>query len=290
MKIGLICSLKWERSIVIEIYYRALKNIYGDIKLINTPSDAHGLDVIFIGNDHFQFHVDVWNTDAFIDICNKENIKVVFIGAEKIKNTVYPMADILLDRANQIKNLTHYMWDVEDVKLLNKKILGYAASKYYENCVDTSNKINKCIFIGQTLEPHYKDRRDALSKIGQYIDIDIISSKDYYSPNVKEHWKDYLQKIAQYRFVFCPRSGTSNAIPFRFYEGLLTDTIPILQVQSDTMKYHPEEAALKDVIFFEKIEELSDKLKNFTHERCTSKIWFEDKLIKTFKEDNIYLP
>lgn len=290
MKIGLICSLKWERSIVIEIYYRALKNIYGSIKLIETPSDAHGMDMIFIGNDHFQDHVLIWNTDLFIKICNEENIKVVVIAAEKIKNTVYPMADVLLDKINKINNLIHYMWDIEDVKILNKKILGYAASKYYENCVDSSKKINKCIFIGQISVRHYNDRREALSKIGNYIDIDIISSKDYHKHHIKENWRDYLQKIAQYRFAFCPRSGTSNAIPFRFYESLLTDTIPILQVQNNTMNYHQEELNLKDVIFFEKIEELSDKLKNFPYERCKSKIWFEDKLIKIFKEDNIYLP
>lgn len=290
MKVGIICYMDWNRSIVIENYYYAIKNLYGDVKLINQPSDANGLDMIFIGNDHFGHHVLVWNTNEFINICNNQNIKVIVIGGEKVYNTVWKHNVPQFEKIIKIKDIKYYMWDVEDHKLTNRKMLGYAVSSHYKNCVNTENKINKCIFIGQTLEKHYQDRRDALNKIGKYIDIDIISSKDYYKINVKENWKDYMQTIANYKFVFCPRSGTSNAIPFRFYEGLLTNTIPILQVHSDTLDHHPEEAAIKDCIFFEQVEELKDKLANFNYDRCTSNIWFEDKIKRVLTEDGIYVP
>jgi hypothetical protein len=54
MKIGIVCYMKYKRSIVIENYYYAIKNLYGDVKLIEKPSDAIGLDMIFIGNDHLR--------------------------------------------------------------------------------------------------------------------------------------------------------------------------------------------------------------------------------------------
>ena len=289
MKVGIICYMDYDRSIVIENYYYAIKNLYGDVTLIKQPSDAIGLDLIFIGNDHFGHHVPIWNTDEFINICNEQNSKIVVIGGEKVYNTQWNHNVPQFERINKIKNIYYYMWDIDDHKLTGCKMLGYAVSSYYKDCVNTQNKINKCIFIGQALDNDYQDRRDALNKISKYIDIDIISSKDYYNKNTKDHWKDYMQTIANYRFVFCPRSGKSNAIPFRFYEGLLTQTIPILQIYSNTLDHHPEESEIKDCIFFEQVEELQDKLANFKYERCTSNIWFEDKIRRVLTEDNIYL-
>jgi hypothetical protein len=281
--VGIICYLPYTRSIVISIYYYAIKNIYGNVRIIEKPSDLDGLDIVIIGNDHFGYHTLIWDNDEFVNKCNNNNIQVIVIGAEKIKNTVYPHNEKLLNTLSKIKNLKHYVWDVEDAKLLNKEILGYAPSLYYKNCVDTKNKKNKCLFIGQYQPSQYEERRKILSTINNYIETDIIT-------DFQGDWKDYLQLYAGYKYALCPISGTSNAIPFRFYEAMLVDTIPILQVRSDTLAYHSDESKLKDCIFFQQADELKDILLNFNADRCHSKLWLEDKIINKFTKDEIFLP
>lgn len=281
--VGIVCYLPYKRSIVISIYYHAIKNLYGDVRIVEKPSDLEGLDMVFIGNDHFGHHTLVWDNDDFINRCNNNNIHLIIIGAEKIKNTIYPHNDRLWDKANCVKNLKYYLWDVEDVKLLNREILGYAASIHYKDCVNTSDKKNKCLFVGQFDQPQYAERRRTLGIINKYIQTDIIT-------NFQGDWKEYLQLYAGYKYALCPISGTSNSIPFRFYEAMLVDTIPILQVRSDTLQYHPDEASLPDCIYFQKPEELANILPNFKYERCNSKLWLEDKIRNKLKKDGIFVP
>ena len=292
MKIGIICNMDYKRSIVIENYYYAIKNLYPDLKIITKPSDAADFDIIFIGNDHFSYHVAIWNTDEFINICNNKNIKVIVIGGEKVHNTVYVHNIPYQNRIRQIKNIKYYMWDVEDVEITGDPIIGYAVSSYYKNKIPVGSKLNKCIFIGQINEKHYQDRRNALGEISKYIDIDVISSADFgaRSTNKQDSWQEYIETIAKYKFIFSPRSGTSDSIPFRFYEGLLVNTIPIQQVTDKTLLHHPMEAAIPECIFFKHINELQNKFNNYSYERCNTELWFEDKIKNQLLKDEIYVP
>jgi hypothetical protein len=93
-----------------------------------------------------------------------------------------------------------------------------------------------------------------------------------------------------YTYSLCPVSTNSNGIPTRFYEALLTNCIPILQVRKNTLEFYKEEAQVKEAIFFEDVDELKEKIKNHQYKRCETQIWGEDKMMKLFQEDGIPVP
>lgn len=283
MKPGIICDLSYTRSLLIENYYHSIKNIYGDAKLIKGVDDLLDIDILFIGNDHFLHHKNIWLNDLFIDTCNKKNIKVVIIGGEKIFNTHYEWNVLLQNSLSKFNNIHQYVWDVEDSIILNKKIIGYPISKHYSQFFQNTKKNNKCLFIGQYKAEPYAERRKVLDNIQKYIETDIMT-------DVPGNWKEYLNLYSEYKYALCPFSTYSNGIPTRFYEALLTNCIPILQVRSNTLNYYPEEASIPECIFFEDVEELQYKIGKNEYSYCKSKLWAEDKMIKLFKEDGIPVP
>lgn len=283
MNVGIVCDRSYQRSLLIENYYYAIKNIYGAVKIVNNANDLDGVDLLFIGNDHFIPHRDVWWNGYFLDKCNSNNIFVVVIGGEKILNTDYPH-NIELQKSIESLNKHHqYVWDVNDAKILNKRIIGYPMSRHYADLFKCKSKENKCLFIGQYDHNFYAERRHVLDNINKYIPTDIKS-------NLNNSWKEYLDMYCGYKYSLCPLSTNSNGIPTRFYEALLTDCIPLLQVRDDTLEYYPEESKIPECIFFKNVEELEHKLKNHPYEYCESKLWAEDKMKKMFKEDGIPVP
>ena len=95
-----------------------------------------------------------------------------------------------------------------------------------------------------------------------------------------------METLAKYRFVFYP-IGNGNFLAFRFYEILLAKSIPICQVRKNTLKYYDIEAKFDDCIFFEQVEELPEKIQNFTLQHSSSELWAEDYLGKILKRDGL---
>lgn len=283
MNVGIICERSYQRSLLIENYYYIIKNLYNDVKEIKNIEDLSGVDLLFIGNEHFGYHRNIWFNHEFLQKCNSQKTKVVIIGGEKILNTHYPECALMQSAIESLNDHHQYVWDVEDAKIMNKKIIGYPMSKYYKQFFNCSEKNNKCLFIGQYTHPVYKERQHVLNQIHNYVETDIMTEL----PN---NWQEYLSIYCKYKYSLCPISTYSNGIPTRFYEALLTNCIPILQVREDTLKYYQDEASVPEAIFFHNVEELKEKILNHKYERCETQIWGEDKFKKLFKEDGIPVP
>ena len=283
MNVGIICERSYQRSLLIENYYYIIKNLYGNVREVKTIEDLSSIDLLFIGNEHFGYHRNIWFNGDFLNKCNAQKTKVVIIGGEKILNTHYPECASMQNAIEGLIDHHQYVWDVEDAKLMNKKIIGYPMSRHYKQFFDCSKKNNKCLFIGQYTSSVYEERRHVLNKIHDYVETDIMTDL----PNT---WQEYLSIYSKYKYSLCPISTYSNGIPTRFYEALLTNCIPILQVREDTLKYYPDEAAVPEAIFFHNVEELKEKIANHKYQRCETQIWGEDKFKKLFKEDGIPVP
>lgn len=283
--IGAVCDISYGiKSTVIPTYYHALKNLYGEVRLVSRPEDLDGLTSVFVGNDHFGPHRNIWCSDWFLNKCNTNNIQVILIGAEKICNSPYYKSAVEMHKQiNRFNRIVHYVWDVEDSIVLNKKILGYSLSRHYSGCVDTNTKKHdRCVFIGNWKAEEYKERREILSKVRSVIPVDVID-------NFQGDWKEYLQVYANYRFVFSPLTW-GNAINYRFYESIFCKSIPIQQVRSySILDHYPEESKFKDCIFFENINELPQKISNISVDKCESMIWMEDKIQLAMLSDGVFL-
>jgi hypothetical protein len=280
IKVGIVCDRTYQRSLLIENYYYAIKNLYNDVKIVNNDGDLDGIQILFLPNEHFIPHREIWWKPNFIAKCNDNDILVVIIGGEKILNTHYEHNTQMQKSIETFKKYHQYVWDVDDAKILGRRIIGYPMSKHYSKMFNSENKQNKCLFIGQYEHSSYSERKHVLSKINDYIPTDVMS-------NLNINWMEYLNMYSQYKFSLCPISTYSNGIPTRFYEALLTKCIPILQVRDNTLDYYPEEAKIPECIFFENVEELEEKIKNHKYNICKSELWAEDKMKKMFKEDGI---
>lgn len=283
MNIGIVCDRSYTRSLLIENYYHIIKNVYGDVKEIHSPSDLKNINLLFIGNEHFIEHRKVWFNREFVDKCNEYDIHVVFITGEKILNTSYPIIEEIQNAIASIKKHNQYVLDVDDAIKMNKKIIGYPMSKYYQQFFNCSEKNNKCLFIGQYQAPIYEERRHVLNNINKYVETDIMT-------NLPNSWKEYLNIYCQYKYSLCPISTNMDGIPTRFYEALLTNCIPILQVRKNTLEHYKEEASVKEAIFFENVDELKEKISNHKYNICETKLWGEDIFKKIFKEDGVFVP
>lgn len=290
MKVGIVCDLSYTRSIVLSTYYHTVKNLYGDVVVVKEPSDLYDLDMVFVGNEHFGPHRGIWESPWFISICNNKNIQVIIVSAEKILGSPFwhMGIDQMQKTIESFKNVRQYVWDADDCVKMNKKIMGYSVSKHYEGGIHIpSEKLNKCVFIGNYTNPEYEDRRKTLNAINQVIETDIIT-------HFNGSWKEYLETFAKYRYVLSPVSAMSNAFCFRFYEALFAQSIPIHQIRSrDTLNYYPAEKQLedsRDCIFFTSTDELHEKLKSFDKQRPTNMIWFEDKMRSVLVQDGVFVP
>jgi hypothetical protein len=281
INVGIICDIEYTRSIFLSSYYYAIKNIFNNVKLIYNINDLENIELLFIGNDHFWPHRQIWENDNFINHCNLRDIKVFVFTTERIITPHHPWNIDIQKNIEKFKNLYQYVIDVEDSNKLNKKIMRGMISKVYEDKPPKiTNKLNKCLFYGNIYKNTYTDRNDIISKINNIIQIDVIESNN-------SSWEEYINILSQYKYILSPLS-LSNSFTFRFYEILLVGSIPIHQVLDNTLNYYPNESKYDDVIYFKNVDELSDKISNFKLENSYNKPWLEDFLLDILKENNIY--
>jgi hypothetical protein len=279
-KVGVVCDLSYTRSMSAARNYHAISNLFRDVRIVLNSDTLGGLDILFIPDPFFHPHKIVWNNTEFINKCNQLGLKVVVAYGEKIKDSPYPEAFRLFETVKSFNNLTYYLWDVDDSLYFNRKIIRYCPSKFYAGKVEKRNNLDKCIFVGQINTPHYAERRDVLNTINNYIETDVVS-------HTNGDWKDYLDLYSNYKYSLCPISGNYNGLSLRFYESLLAGCIPIQQVRKNTLKVYSKESEFNDCIFFEKVEEIPEKLESLKVEKPTNMVWLEDELVELLKEDNV---
>jgi hypothetical protein len=270
MKIGIICDINYSFHPLFRSYYMAVRNIFGIVKIVKTVVDLEGLETLFIGDDHFAPNKDVWQLPGFIDYCNQYKIKVIVFTNERIVDSFFPWNVDNLNILNKFKYLYHYTADADDGEKLKTSINRMSMSKLLYSHVEDTPKKNKVIFIGHTGGKSYTERRDTLNKIKLIISIDI------FEPKIPDWW-DYMKIISNYQFVLSP-VGNANEFPMRFYEALAVNSIPIQQVRSNTLQYYDLESKFDDCIFYEKVEELPEKIKNCKFQTSHNMIWMEDNI------------
>ena len=97
-KRGIICDLAYPDHPLFKSFCYALANIYQVPKIVKIIPDLVGLDMLFIGDDHYHWHKIIWKQPGFIKYCNDHNILVISFTTEKIHGTIW---------AGNIDNLHH---------------------------------------------------------------------------------------------------------------------------------------------------------------------------------------
>lgn len=276
MNVGIICDLVFDKHIGIKNYFYAIKNIFNNIKIINNLHDLENIDMLFIGNEHFLPHRNVWENELFQKMCNYNNIKVVVFSCERIYNSSFLHNVKIQENLKKFDNLYQYCIDADDIEILNCKPMKSCISKEFKNIILSEEKQNKCAFLGNVDCFSYNNRKKLLEDVGKHVEIVF--------PQKKEKWCDYIHELSKYRFIISPL-GNANSFNLKFYEILLAKSIPIQQVKNNTLKYYQEESMFRDCIYFEDVDEIKNKINNCTLQNSTNSIWLEDYIVSLLRND-----
>jgi hypothetical protein len=263
-------------------YRNALREIYGknNIKDFDNLSDLDEAKMVFILDEHFLTHVNIWNDIKFIEKCNDLNIKVIILNNEKIYNTIFTINEEYQKILNLLNNKIQYVVDIDDARITKNKLNKLLVSKKYKNIEKSKTKKDKIVFIGRTNDISYKERKSIIKKVSLIKEMDVIE-RDY-----NRTIYEYLYILSQYKYCLSP-FGNINGFIMRFYEILLAGSIPIQQINEDVEEYYKDEMEFDDCIYFKDVSELPDKIKNMPYENSNRELWLEDYLKKIFKEDNL---
>lgn len=213
----------------------ALKNyLQIDFKNVNSAQDLDGIDTLFIVDEHFGPHVDIWKNSAFIDSVNSRNIRTVIFNFEKIYDALFPWNVDHQRNVDRFKNLVQFVSDINDAKILNRPVINKQLLSRDTILVQPENKINEILFIGQ-INPHvYVRRREVLSNLmGKNLPLKIINSDRKFTYN------EYLKLLASYKYILNPL-GTGDFLNLRFYEALKMGSVPVQQVTDDMLTRYTE--------------------------------------------------
>jgi len=266
--VGLICDTSYKKSVCFSSFYHATHNLFKKVKLVNSYEDLKDIDYLFIGNEHFIPHKNVWNNSLFIDTCNSNNIDVFVFSGEKIFNSFFPHNIEVQKQIEKFTNLYQYAYDAEDVAILQRPLFRACLSKDY--AINPSvNKKNKACFIGNVSCGSYKERNDSLQEASKILEIDLL-------PSISD-WNDYIRVLSEYKFVFNPL-GNAYGFNFRFYETLTAHSIPIQQIKTGMLKIYDIESSFKDCIYFDSVQSIIDQIDSMDVEHSYNKIWLEDHI------------
>ena len=208
----------------------ALKNyLQVDFKNINSIQDLDGIDTLFIVDEHFGPHVDIWKKNSFINELNNRNTRTIIFNFEKIYDALFPWNVDHQRNVDRIKNLVQFVSDINDAKILNRPVINKQLLSRDTILVHPDNKINEILFIGQ-INPHvYVRRREVLNNlVGKNLPLKIINSDRKFTYN------EYLKLLSSYKYILNPL-GTGDFLNLRFYEALKLGCIPVQQVTDDML-------------------------------------------------------
>lgn len=278
INVGIICDLSFNKHIAFKNYYYALKNIFPNIKIVNSIYDLKNINLLFIGNEHFLNHKNVWNNVLFQKYCNSYNIKVVVFSTEKIYNSFFAHNEQIQKDLENFDYLYQYVIDIEDSKLMKCNIFHSFISKEFYNIEKSNIKLNKCAFLGSMNAYSYDERTKIINEVQKNIEIEF--------PKYCNTWQEYLKELSNYRFILCPL-GNGKGLNLKFYETLLVNSIPIQQITEDMLEYYSLEASFDDCIFFKHTEEISEKIKNCKYEKSYNNITLEKHIIDLLNKEGI---
>ena len=278
--VGIICDISYTRHHLFQSYYHSVKNLYGVPKIVKTVQDLDGIEMLFIGDDHYQVHKEIWQQKGFIEKCNSDGIRVIVFTNERILDSFFPWNKDNLLILQRFERLYHYGNDVDDCEKLGMKLNRQSMSKNFKSDFSNIEKKNKVVFIGKTYGSSYKERRVVLEQIRRVIEVDVIES-------VIPDWNEYMKTIAGYRFVLSP-IGNGNFFPMRVYEALSVGSIPIHQIRGNTLELYNIERGYDDCIFFINPRDVRKKIRECTLARSHNMIWMEDNIGLLLKQDNLW--
>lgn len=271
MRLGVISDLRYEQY---GSYYYAAKNIFHEVRLVNSAQDIDGLEAILVGNDHHQGHRDIWEKQDFINAVNTRDIPFYAHTVEHIHSSHYPWNIEIQKNLMKFKKLRQRCWDVDDARHYGTKLARVLISNHYLGNYEKSEvKNEKAIFVGKI----YPDRASLLKTVQKFMQVDVV-------PRLEIPYKIFLSLLGSYKFVFSPLSISSTGIPGRFYEALAVGSFPIQQVANTTLNAYLMESEFNDAIFFKKPQELLEKLPIFTCPKVINRLSLEEE-IKGFFDD-----
>ena len=236
---GLICNdeINLVSHCLFLNYRQALYNLFEqkNFKDIKSASELNDITHLFIVDEHFPPNVDVWKKQEIVNKVNELNIKVIIFNFEKIFNSAFPWNVDHQRFVELFKNLTQFLTDMDDAHclntpFLNKQMLSKDTYVKRRNC---NKKTDKVLFIGQMEGDCYSRRRETLSRVSQYLPLEIISTNRKYS------YDEFLDILSQYKYVLNPL-GTGDFLNLRYYEIIKLGSIPIQQVTPDMLNNYTE--------------------------------------------------
>ena len=274
-RIGIICDLSFTRHYSFITYYYTVRNLYGEPKLIKSTGDLD-IDTLFMGDDHWELHRDVWEKPGFIEECNKKNIKVIVFTNERMLNSFFPWNEDIYKNLKRFNNLYHFACDADDMQLTGLPVnrMTLSRSLYNENW-RKKEKLNQIVFSGHTdcVIGSYDKRKELIGAAKRTLGLKVLEPV--------KRWEDYMEELSKYRFVFCPL-GNGYFLTLKFYEALMVGSIPVHQVIDNTLDYYPVERELDDCIFFKDLQEL--KLEKFNLKSSHNLIFQEDIISEQLKD------
>jgi hypothetical protein len=257
---GIICEENLPGHSLFANFKLALKNYFQrNFTTVRNVHDLNGLEVLFIVDEHFGPHVDVWKTDNFIDTVNSLNIKVVIFNFEKVYSSQFPWNADHQNKVLKFRRLCQLLSDVQDVDKLNTKNFNKQLLSKDTTLVNTVTKNNKMVFIGQ-VNSWYPTRQSVINSFkSRGFDLDVIVT------DRKLTYTEFLNKLNQYKFVLNPL-GTGHFLNLRFYEALQLGCIPIQQFTEQMLPMYQQE--LNYCVSFKNPEEVTfDILNNFSFKK-----------------------
>jgi hypothetical protein len=232
---GLICEENLAGHSLFLSFRIAIQQHFGinDFHIIKSKDDLSGIKRLFIIDEHFAPHLQIWKNLDFIKSANQHGIQVIAFNFEKIHSTQFPWNIEHQNALNLFKNLHQFVSDLEDAELLGKNVINKQLISSALIFDFPGEKQEKIIFLGQC-NSYYPNRESILKECqGMKLPIDI------HITDRKLSYQQYLQKLDGYKYVLNPL-GTGEFINIRFYEALALGSIPIQQITSRMLRWYPE--------------------------------------------------
>jgi len=230
----------------------ALNNfLLEELKDINSITDLDGIEVLFIVDEHYIPHKDIWNNNEFINHVNSRNIRVIIFNFEKIFNSQFHWNIDIQRNVEKINNRFQLVSDVKDAELLGSTIINKQLLSKSTILTEPNNiKKDEILFIGQINE-FYPTRGQLLNELQNTNNrVRVIKTDRRYS------YSEFLDLLNNAKFILNPL-GTGEFINLRFYEALRLGCYVIQQYTDDMLKWYPE-LDRTDVLKFKTLEDFNN--------------------------------
>jgi hypothetical protein len=264
---GLICEDHLVDHSLFLSFKLAIQNHFEiqQFKIIQKLQDLEGVNRLFIVDEHFSYHINIWKNLDFIKAVNRKKIHVVVFNFEKIYSSQFPWNQDHQKALLLFENLYQLVSDISDAEILDKKLINKQYISSNLSFKFSNGKQDRILFLGQCNES-YPNRAYVLNecqRLGLPLDIGISGRKLTY--------EEYLSALSAYRYILNPL-GTGEFINLRFYETLKLGSVPIQQITPKMEKWYGE---LEDALVFNDPKDIPNLI-NHKKEQPSKKYFLED--------------